>query len=189
MYREIGEYIIRDWQMEDAPSIAKYANNRKIWVNLRDAFPHPYRIQDAKSFISRVIETDPITVFAIATKSQAIGSIGLMLGKDVHRYTAEMGYWLAEPYWGKGIMSQAVKSLADYAIHDLKIHRIFAEPYSTNQASARVLEKAGFLYEGILRSSVFKDDKVLDQYLYSFIGKTSTQPIAAPVAAPPSRRA
>jgi hypothetical protein len=105
MYREIGKYIIRDWQMEDAPSIAKYANNRKIWMNLRDAFPHPYSLQDAESFISRAIEANPKTVFAIATQSEAIGSIGLMLGKDVHRYTAEMGYWLAEPFWGKGIMT------------------------------------------------------------------------------------
>ncbi len=175
MYREIGEYIIRDWQMEDAPSIAKYANNRKIWLNLRDAFPYPYKIQDAESFILSVIKADPTTIFAIATKSEAIGSIGLMPGKDVHRFTAEMGYWLAEPYWGKGIMSQAIKSLTDYAIDDLKMHRIFAEPFSTNPASARVLEKAGFLFEGVLRSSVFKDDKVLDQHLYSFIGKTATQ--------------
>lgn len=175
MYREIGEYIIRDWQMEDAPSIAKYANNRKIWLNLRDAFPYPYKIQDAESFILSAIKADPTTIFAIATKSEAIGSIGLMPGKDVHRFTAEMGYWLAEPYWGKGIMSQAIKSLTDYAINDLKMHRIFAEPFSTNPASARVLEKAGFIFEGVLRSSVFKDDKVLDQHLYSIIGKTATQ--------------
>ena len=177
MYREIGEYIIRDWQVEDAPAVAKYANNRKIWINLRDAFPYPYRLQDAESFISRVIEANPITVFAIATQSEAIGSVGLMVGKDVHRYTAEMGYWLAEPFWGKGIMTQAVKSMSSYAIRNLKLHRIFAEPYSTNPASARVLEKAGFICEGILRSNVFKDGKVLDQYLYSYVGKASTQPI------------
>jgi RimJ/RimL family protein N-acetyltransferase len=86
-----------------------------------------------------------------------------------------MGYWLAEPFWGKGIMTQAVKNIADYAICDLKMHRVFAEPYTTNPASARVLEKAGFSCEGILRSSVFKDGKVLDQYLYSYIDKTDTQ--------------
>ena len=162
--------------MEDAPSIAKYANNRKIWLNLRDAFPHPYRIQDAESFISRVIEASPITVFAIANQSESIGSIGLMSGKDVHRHTAEMGYWLAEPFWGRGIMTQAVKCLTDYAINDLKIHRIFAEPYTTNPASARALEKAGFTCEGILRSNVFKDGRVLDQFLYSYIGNAHTQP-------------
>jgi ribosomal-protein-alanine N-acetyltransferase len=173
MHRKIGECIIRDWRMEDAPSIAKYANNRKIWINLRDAFPYPYSLQDAESFISRVIEASPITVFAIATQSEAIGSIGLMVGKDVHRYTAEMGYWLAEPFWGKGIMTQAVKSMTSYAIRNLKLHRIFAEPYSTNPASVRVLEKAGFICEGILRSNVFKDGNVLDQFLYSYVGKAS----------------
>jgi len=176
MYRKIGEYIIRDWQKEDAPSVAKYANNRKIWMNLRDSFPYPYSLQDAESFISRAIEADPITVFAIATQSEAIGSVGLMPGKDVHRFTAEIGFWLAEPFWGKGIMTQAVKSITDYAIHDLKLHRIFAEPYTNNPPSARVLEKAGFICEGILRSNVFKDGKILDQFLYSYVGKASTQP-------------
>jgi len=177
MYRKIGKYLIRDWQMGDAPSIAKYAHNRNIWINLRDAFPYPYSLQDAESFISRIVEANPVTVFAIATQKEAIGSIGLILGKDVHRYTAEMGYWLAEPFWGKGIMTQAVKSMTAYAICDLKLHRIFAEPYSTNPASVRVLEKAGFIREGILHSNVFKDGKVLDQFLYSYVGKAGTPPI------------
>ena len=177
MYRRIGEYIIRNWRMEDAPSIAEYANNRKIWLNLRDAFPHPYGLQDAESFISGSIESNPKTVFAIATQSKAIGSIGLLLGKDVHRFTAEMGYWLAEPFWGKGIMTQAVKRLTAYGIHDLRLHRIFAEPYTTNPASARVLEKAGFTREGILRANVFKDGKMLDQFLFSFVATASTQTV------------
>lgn len=177
MERKIGEYIIRDWQMEDASSIAKYANNKKIWMNLRDSFPHPYSLQDAECFISRVIERDPITIFAIATQTEAIGSIGLTIGSDVHRFTAELGYWLAEPFWGKGIMTQAVKSLISYGIHDLRLHRIFAEPYTTNPASARVLEKAGFTCEGILRSNVFKDCKMLDQFLYSYVAKASIQPV------------
>jgi ribosomal-protein-alanine N-acetyltransferase len=171
MHITMDEYIIRDWKIADAQSIAKYANNRKIWINLRDAFPHPYSLQDAESFISRVAEKNPATVFAIATQAEAIGSIGLMPGKDVHRYTAEMGYWLAEPFWGEGIMTQAVKSLTAYAIHDLRLHRIYAEPYATNPASAKVLEKAGFKREGILRSNAFKDGKVLDQFLYSYVKK------------------
>lgn len=168
MHQDIGNYIIRDWQMEDATSITKYADNRKIWLNLRDGFPNPYRINDAEIFIARVNEANPRTAFAIATESEAIGSIGLVLGKDVHRFTAEMGYWLAEPFWGKGIMTNAVRSLTDWAFHELKLHRIFAEPYATNPASHKVLEKAGFIREGILRSSVFKDRKILDQFLYSY---------------------
>lgn len=169
MDRRIGEYIIRDWRLEDAPSVAKYADNRNIWINLRDAFPHPYSLQDAESFLTRVIESNPRTVFAIATKIESIGSIGLMVGKDVHRFTAEIGYWLAEPFWGKGIMTEAVKTLTAYATRDLKLHRIFAEPYTTNPASARVLEKAGFVREGRLRSNVFKDGRILDQFLYSYV--------------------
>jgi ribosomal-protein-alanine N-acetyltransferase len=176
MYQKIGKCIIRNWQIQDAPSIAKYANNRKIWLNLRDAFPYPYCLRDAEVFVSRVIEADPVTIFAIADKSEAIGSIGLMLGKDVHRFTAEMGYWLAEPYWGKGIMTDAVQFLTTWAFRELKLHRLSAEPYATNTASHRVLEKAGFIRESVLRSSVFKDGKILDQFIYSQIGNVGTQP-------------
>ena len=168
MYQKIGPYIIRDWTMADAPSIAKYANNRKIWKNLRDAFPHPYGLQDAVDFLSRVTNESPRTVFAIATPSEAIGSIGLMIGRDVHLFTAEMGYWLAEPFWGQGIMTQAVKHVTKYAHRDLKLYRVFAEPYATNTASSRVLEKAGFVLEGRMRSNAFKNGKILDQLLYAY---------------------
>lgn len=171
MYQAIEEFILRDWRMEDAPSIVRYGNNRKIWLNLRDGFPNPYILQDAEAYIQRVTETEPRNVFAIATASEAIGSIGLSLGGDVHRFTAEMGYWLAEPFWGRGIMTNAVKRVVSYAIQELKLHRIYAEPYATNPASARVLEKAGFSLEGTLRSSVFKNGKVLDQFLYSYISE------------------
>ena len=176
MYQEIGKCIIRNWQIQDAPSIAKYANNRKIWINLRDSFPYPYSPGDAEVFISRVMGADPAAIFAIATRLEAIGSIGFMLGKDVHRFTAEMGYWLAEPYWGKGIMTDAVQFLTTWAFQELRLHRISAAPYATNTASHRVLEKAGFIREGILRSSAFKDGKILDQFLYSQIGNVGTQP-------------
>lgn len=171
MYLEIEAYCIRDWRLADAASIAAYANNRKIWMNLRDAFPHPYTLADAEAFITRITDADFVTVFAIATPSEAIGSIGLMLGEDVHRYTAEMGYWLAEPYWGRGIMTRAVKALTAYALGELKLKRIFAEPYTTNSASARVLEKAGFTCEGLLRANAFKDGEVVDQFLYSYVGE------------------
>jgi len=171
MRRSIGEYLLRDWKCEDAQSIAKYANNKKIWQNLRDAFPHPYRLQDAEAFIAKATATEPKTIFAIATPVEAIGSIGLVVGQDVHRFTAEIGYWLAEPFWGKGIMTQAVKQLTDYGIRTLRLHRIYAEPYATNQASIRVLEKAGFQCEGTLRANAYKDGQVRDQYLYSTIAE------------------
>ena len=169
MNLKIGKYVIRDWRIDDAPSIAKYANNRKIWINLRDGFPYPYQLPDAENFISKVAQQDPRTVFAIADDKEAIGSIGLMLGEDVHRFTAEMGYWLAEPFWNKGIMSEIVSRFADFAFEKFELNRIVAGPYIGNPASARVLEKAGFVLEGTLRASVFKDGKVLDQFLYAKI--------------------
>lgn len=175
MNQKLGDFLLRDWRMEDAPSIARYGNNRKIWLNLRDGFPYPYTLRDAETYIRRLNEVKPRTVFAIATASEAIGSIGLMPGADVHRFTAEMGYWLAEPFWGRGIMTSAVKSMVSYAVRELKLHRISAEPYVSNPASARVLEKAGFTREGILRSSVYKNGMVLDQFLYAYIGTESSQ--------------
>jgi len=167
MYHEIGDYVLRNWEFEDAPSIAKYANNRKIWLNLRDGFPYPYSVRDAETFISKVSKASPVTVFTIATDTEAIGSIGLTLGSDVHRFTAEMGYFLGEPFWGKGIMPRAVRYLTRWAIRELGLHRISAEPYATNIASHRVLEKAGFSREGRLRSSAFKNGKVVDQIVFS----------------------
>ncbi|HHP7233593.1 MAG TPA: GNAT family N-acetyltransferase [Desulfobacterales bacterium] len=169
-----NDYLLRDWQENDVPSITKYANNRKIWINLRDAFPHPYNLSDANIFLAKVMQREPRTVFAIATEVEAIGSIGLMLGTDVHRFTAELGYWLAEPFWNKGIMTEAVKILTDYAFEKFELYRIYAEPYATNMGSIRVLEKAGFVREGLLCASVFKDGKVLNQELCAKITKEIT---------------
>ncbi|MCP4672528.1 MAG: GNAT family N-acetyltransferase [Desulfobacula sp.] len=168
---KIDDYFLRDWVEDDAHSLAKYANNIKILRNLRDLFPYPYRLKDAQNFISNVTQVDPKTVFAIATEHEAIGSIGLSMGSDVHRYTAELGYFLAEPYWGKGIMTGAVKAAVDYAINELKLNRVYAEPYQANKSSEKVLIKAGFTKEGIMRANVFKDGKILDQVLYGFINR------------------
>lgn len=170
---EIGKYVIRDWHKEDAASIAEYASNRKIWINLRDAFPHPYTMANAEAFLSRAMRMQPRTYFAVASDCEAIGSIGLTAGIDVHRFAAELGYWLAEPFWGNGIMTAAIRALSEYAFAELGFQRIFAEPYTTNAASARVLEKAGFALEGIMRASVFKDGKILNQYLYAKVNENA----------------
>ena len=169
MQRQIGDYWLRDWRGEDAPALARYADSRKIWSNLRDAFPHPYRLEHARDFIQRVGAASPRTVFAMATAEEAIGSIGLMPGRDVHRFTAELGYWLAEPFWGRGIVTQAVRAMVQYAFGELGLHRVHAEPYATNPASARVLEKAGFRLEGRLRASAFKEGRIVDQLLYAIV--------------------
>jgi ribosomal-protein-alanine N-acetyltransferase len=119
MNQAFAKHMIRDWRRDDASSIAKYANNRKIWLNLRDAFPYPYATTDAEAFLTTAMQSVPRTFFAIATETEAIGSIALMPGKDVHRFTAELGYWLGEPFWGKEIMTEAVRAMSEYAFEDL----------------------------------------------------------------------
>jgi RimJ/RimL family protein N-acetyltransferase len=169
MYHKINNIIIRDWKMDDVPSLVKYGDNRKIWQNLRDGFPHPYAVSDAEKFITKVNSSNPRTAFTIATEIEAIGSIGMLPGVDVHRFTAEMGYWLAEPFWNKGIMTKAVKYFTDWAFSEFNLHRISAAPYATNIPSHRVLEKAGFLLEGIIRSGAYKDGNIVDMFLYSIV--------------------
>ena len=161
--------MIRPWRREDAAALVKYANNRKVWLNLRDAFPHPYTQADAAAFLQLVERQDPTTFFAIATEMEAIGGIGISINRDVHRLTAEMGYWLAEPYWGRRIMSEAVAKFTQYVFASFPLRRVYAEPYARNAASCRVLEKAGFVLEGRLRSSAIKDGQILDQLLYARI--------------------
>lgn len=159
--------MLRSWHDSDASTISRYANNRKIWQNLRDGFPYPYTLSDAQTFIKTALENDPEALFAIATPQEAIGSIGLTIGADVHRFTAEIGYWLAEPYWGQGIMTGAVRVLVEHAFNHLRLVRVSAEPYASNRASVRVLEKAGFQYEGCLKDSAFKNGKIRDQLAYA----------------------
>jgi len=158
---------IRPWRSHDVGALVKYANNRKVWLNLRDAFPHPYTASDAEAFLEAAGRRNPATVYAIASQDEAIGSIGISLNEDVHRLTAEMGYWLAEPYWGQGIMTETVARFTEYAFECFRLIRIYAEPYAHNFASCRVLEKAGYVLEGRLQSSVIKDGRILDQCLYA----------------------
>ena len=139
---------IRPWRLDDAESLAKHANNRKIWLALRDLFPHPYTIQDAHEFLQRAISEEPTTNFCIEVEGVAAGGIGRRLGQDVHRHTAEFGYWLGEKFWGRGIMTEKVTAFIDFCFHNLPLRRIYAEPFANNAASARVLEKAGFAFEG-----------------------------------------
>jgi ribosomal-protein-alanine N-acetyltransferase len=160
--------------MEDAPAIARHANNRRIAMWLRDRFPHPYTLNDAEGFLSVVLRQDPRVAFAVATQREAIGGIGLDVGADVHRFSAELGYWLAEPFWGRGLMTEAVKQFTAWTFEHLEVHRIHASVFATNAASIRVLERAGFQREGHLRASVFKQGRILDQFLYARI-KDGTQ--------------
>jgi|SRR5215472_1990880 len=163
----LKECTIRPWRLDDAESIARHANNRKVWLALRDAFPHPYTIQDAHEFLQQAISAQPPTLFCIEINGAAAGGIGIRLGQDVHRHTAEFGYWLAEEFWGRGIMTEAVGAFTDFCFDNFSLRRIYAEPFANNPASARVLEKAGFIFEGRLKNNVVKDGNLLDSMLYA----------------------
>lgn len=153
--------------MDDASALAKHANNRRVWLGLRDLFPHPYTIEHANEFLQLVTTKEPPTEFCMDIDGAAVGGIGIRIGEDVHCYTAELGYWLSEDFWGHGIASEAVPAVTEYCFENFPLRRIYAEPYATNPASARVLEKAGFALEGRLKNNVFKDGQVLDSLLYA----------------------
>jgi len=162
---------IRSWRIEDAKSIANALNNKKVQDNLRDGLPFPYTVSDAKDFISAMLTADKNITFAwaITVDDTAIGSIGVFRKDNVHRLTAEMGYYIAEEYWGKGIAAEAVRQVCAYLFENTDIVRIFAEPYDFNTGSCRVLEKANFVYEGTLRKNAFKNGQFFDMKLYSII--------------------
>jgi RimJ/RimL family protein N-acetyltransferase len=158
---------IRPWRLDDAESLARHANNRKIWLGLRDIFPHPYTIQDAHEFLQQAINDQSRTRFCIEVDGRAVGGMGIHPGEDVHRHTATLGYWLGEEFWGRGVMTEAVAALTDSCFDNFPFRRISAEVFANNAASARVLEKAGFVFEGRLRKNVIKDGKLLDSLLYA----------------------
>ena len=169
MYLARPTCIIRDWRVDDASSLSRHANNRSIWLNLRDAFPHPYAKKDARAFLTTIADRTPETMFAIAVDGEAVGGIGFVLHPDVERVSAEIGYWLAEPFWGRGIVTEALAAVTAYAIRTHGLTRIYAVPFAWNAASCRVLEKAGYVLEGRLRKSAIKDGKLTDQLQYAFV--------------------
>ena len=158
---------VRPWRMDDAESLARHANNPKIWLGLRDLFPHPYTIQDAHEFLQRTISEQPAMKFCVEIEGEAVGGIGVHPGQDVHRHTATVGYWLGEEFWGRGIMTEAVTAVTNFCFENSPLRRISAEVFANNPASARALEKAGFIFEGRLKNHVLKDGKLLDSLLYA----------------------
>ncbi|MBE7719888.1 MAG: GNAT family N-acetyltransferase [Lacrimispora celerecrescens] len=165
------ECNIRCWRPEDASDLAQALNNKKILDNLRDGLPYPYRTEDAKEFITAMLNADKKTTyaFAITVEDMAVGSIGVFRKDNIHSKTAEMGYYISEKYWGKGIGTSAVKQVCKYILENTDIIRIFAQPFSYNTASCRILEKAGFEYEGTLRKNAVKNGVVLDMKMYSIV--------------------
>lgn len=160
---------VRSWEGGDLRSLVEQANNRKIWRNLRDHFPHPYTAADGRQFLKNVRASAPETMFAIAVDRKAVGGIGYVPQKDIERVSAEVGYWLGEAYWGRGIATEALIAVTKYAIDRHGLTRVFALPFAWNTASCRVLEKAGYTLEGRLRRSAIKDGEITDQLLYGYI--------------------
>jgi RimJ/RimL family protein N-acetyltransferase len=155
--------------IDDAPSLARHADERDIWLNLRDRFPHPYTQADAEWWINHTTAKPVVTDFGIIVDGQAAGGISLMPCGDVERVSAEIGYWLGKTFWGRGIATEALIALTQYAFDHLNLTRVFAIPYAHNAASVRVLEKAGYQFEGRMRRSAIKDGVVTDQLLYASI--------------------
>ena len=160
---------LRPWRSSDAASLVKYANNPNVARQLRDRFPHPYTAADARQFIHSVANARPTTTFAIGVAGEAVGGVGFTPGADVERFSAEVGYWLGEPFWGRGITAEAVRLVSEYAVTRCNMLRLFALPFADNLQSIRVLEKAGYTLEAILRSSSVKHDAAKDQALYAFV--------------------
>lgn len=165
------DFKLRNWKISDAQYVQKYANNKKIADNLRNAFPHPYTLQDAENYINEVVHKDEKCQCcrAIIISGEVVGSIGLFLKDDVYCKSAEIGYWLAEPYWGRGIMSSAIKYLCKFAFEQYDIVRIYAEPFEYNTGSRKALEKAGFILEGIKKKSIYKNGNFFNSCIYALI--------------------
>lgn len=164
-----GDIKLRGFIKSDSMRMAELANNEKISRNLTDGFPYPYTLQHAEEFIGRFMDQDPVTIFAIEYKGDYVGNIGLVKGTDIHRKTAEIGYFIGEPYWNKGIVTAAVNLVTEYGFKNLDIVRIHTGIFEFNQASQRVLEKCGFIKEGVFQKSVFKQDKLWNEVRYAKI--------------------
>ncbi len=166
---------IRKWKLSDAAALAAVLSNKKVQDNLRDGLPYPYTEQDGEDYISNMLfaNEEETFAFAITADNKVIGSIGAFRQENIHRQSAELGYYLSEEYWGKGMMTEAVKQICEYVFKNSDMIRIYAEPFANNIASCRVLEKAGFQCEGRLRSYAVKNGKVMDMKMYSKIKELS----------------
>ncbi len=164
-----NELKLREFKNSDAKKLAELCNNRKLWDNLRDYIPFPYSEKDALDYIEFCQSENPQQTFAMEYKGEFVGAIGLVKQSDVYKLTAEIGYWLGEPYWGQGIMTTATRLITEYGFNNLGLVRIYTGVFSFNKASQRVLEKAGFKLECIFEKSIFKNNKIYDEYRYSLI--------------------
>lgn len=169
MYVELEGFQIRSFHPEDAASLAESANDPRIAANVRDAFPSPYTRGDARNWLASIRGQDPETNFALADGYRVIGGIGLVLGQDVHRCAAEIGYWLTPDRWGQGIATRSVEWLTGHAFEHFELSRVHAPVFEFNAASCRVLEKCGYRLEGRERQAAIKGGKVIDLLVYAVL--------------------
>ena len=167
MHLELTLSTVRSWLESDVPALARHANNRNVSIHLRDRFPFPYEIEHARKFLDWLMEQDRPTVWAIEVAGEACGGIGIDQKTDVERISAEIGYWIGESCWNRGIVTEALKAVTAEVFRQFDVRRLYALPFADNPASIRVLEKAGYVVEGRLRQSAIKDGKVRDQLLYA----------------------
>ncbi|MDR3617138.1 MAG: GNAT family protein [Candidatus Obscuribacterales bacterium] len=166
----IRNVVVRSYAVGDAESLVQHANNKKVWLNMRDRFPHPYELSDAEAWIKiATTNVEGECNLAIAIDDKVVGGVGITPQTDVHSKTAEFGYWLGEEHWGKGIMSTVVNQISEYFFENFDLVRLYATVFAWNPASAKVLEKCGWAFEGRSRKSVFKDGKYCDQLLFAKI--------------------
>lgn len=158
--------LIRAWQMDDLPDLVLQANNINIWNNLRNYFPHPYTEADGRSWLEKVVGTLPQVNLAIEVDGRLAGGIGLILNGDVYIKSAEVGYWLGEEFWGRGYATEALRQMTEYAFYYFDLVRLYAEVFEHNKSSMRVLEKNGYYLEGVRRKSVFKNNLLMDDYIW-----------------------
>ena len=161
------EFKLRSWTLNDLDSLVKYANNEKIAANMMDRFPHPYTIENGKAFIEMASKATIPNIMAIEIAGEAAGGIGLHLQEDVYRKNAELGYWLAEPFWGNGIITAVIPQMIAYGFEHFDIERIFARPFGRNIASQKVLEKAGFQLEARFERTIYKNGRFEDELVYA----------------------
>jgi ribosomal-protein-alanine N-acetyltransferase len=173
---DAGRCVLREWRMSDEDALVRHANDRRVSIELRDRFPYPYTAAHAAEWLGRNIGVTPATAFAIIERGTdvPVGGVVLLRKDDVERISAEIGYWLGVAAWGRGLATSAVKAATAYAFDALELERVFAIANVRNTASARVLEKAGFVLEGTMRRAVIKEGVVLDQFMYAAL-KTEWQ--------------
>lgn len=161
------EFILRPWHISDLDSLVENANNPNIAKFMTNGFPHPYTPENGKAFIAMATKDEPIHIFAIDVNGKAVGGVGIHPQSDILCKNAELGYWLGENYWGKGIVTKAIKQITDFAFKTYDINRIYARPFGNNLASQHVLEKCGFKLEAKIEKNIFKNGEYLDELIYA----------------------